>query len=138
MGLRMKVAVPSETPGGLRAARSAHVGKAETFTVVDVSADGSVGDSSVLANPTSGTSSHGVVAAMLVEHAVTDLVVRGIGEGMRAKLEPAGVRIWHDARSATVEDAVRSLVAGTLAPVEESHVHGSGHGQHGDSPARLN
>jgi len=135
----MTVAVPSELPGGLAARRSTHVGRAQAFTVVDIGRDGSIGEVRVMPNPADDTSPHGVVATMLVHEAVTDLVVEGIGEGMRTRLVPAGVRIWHDSRSATVLDAVRSLAAGVLAPLSETQVHpGHHHARHGGHSASLN
>ena len=135
----MTVAVPSELPGGLAAQRSTHVGRARVFTVVDVGYDGSIGEVRVVPNPADDTSPHGVVATMLVREGVTDLVVEGIGEGMRTRLVPAGVRIWHDSRSATVLEAVRSLSTGVLAPLNETHVHpGHHHAWHGGHSASLN
>lgn len=135
----MTVAVPSELPGGLTAHRSTHVGRARAFTLIDVGHDGSIGQVRVLVNPADDTSSHGVVATMLVHEAVTDLVVEGIGEGMRTRLVPAGVRIWHDASSATVLDAVRAVAAGLLAPLGEGHVHpGHHHARQSGSSASMN
>ena len=46
---RVRVAIPSEPPGGLEARRSGHFGRCECFTLVDVS-DGEVGDMHVLTN----------------------------------------------------------------------------------------
>ena len=44
-----RIAVPSESPGGLHAQRSGHFGRCECFTMVDV-ADGQIGDIAVLQN----------------------------------------------------------------------------------------
>ena len=137
MTVRRKVAVPSESGGGLHCPRSPHVGRAPSFTLVDVAEDGSLGTVQVLRSPVA-EGGHGVVATLLVGEAVTDVVVYGIGEGMRARLVPAGVRIWHDARSETVEGAVRSLVAGMLAPLEDDDVHPGGHGGHDTPPLSPN
>jgi len=137
MAVRRRVAVPSEPGDGLAAARSEHVGRAPAFTLVEVSEDGSLGAVHVLQNR-SAEGGHAGVATLLVGEAVTDLVVAGIGEPMRARLVPAGVSIWHDGRSATVGDAVRSLVNGTLLPLGDADVHPAGHGHSPGSPASLN
>jgi len=44
-----RVAIPSQSPGGLGAHRSAHFGHCECFTVVDVN-DGSIGEVTIVAN----------------------------------------------------------------------------------------
>jgi len=134
MAARRRVAVPSEVSGGLGAARSRHVGRAPAFALVEVAGDGSIDAIRVLRNP-SPEGGHGLVASLLVGEAVTDLVVAGIGEGMRARLEQSGIRIWHDGRSATVEDAVRSLAAGVLVRLADADADP---GSHGRPPASLN
>jgi len=138
MTRRMTVAVPSELPGGLDAVRSSHVGRASAFTLIEVAEDGSTGNVRVLSNPADEASPHGIVAAMLVREAVTDLIVEGIGEGMRTRLVPAGVRIWHDARSPTVNDAVRALAAGVLPPLSESEVYPGHHRARSGPSVSLN
>jgi predicted Fe-Mo cluster-binding NifX family protein len=45
----MRIAVPSEQPGGLESAISAHFGHCPCFTIVDT-ADGEVGEVRVLPN----------------------------------------------------------------------------------------
>ena len=132
------VAVPTESSEGLEAPRSGHTGRARTFTIVRVGEDGALGAVRVIPNPADEASGHGVVATMLVGEAVTDLIVAGIGEGMRTRLVPAGVRIWRDYSSKTVGDAVRSLAAGVLEPLTDADVHPGHHADSRVPPGRLN
>lgn len=138
MSPQRTVAIPCESSDGLDALRSAHVGRAPFFVLVRIAEDGSLGPARIERNPADESSGHGVVAAMLVGEAVTDLVVEGIGEGMRTRLVPAGVRIWRDTRSETAGDAARALAAGVLAPLAEADVHPGHHGRHGPPPVGLN
>jgi predicted Fe-Mo cluster-binding NifX family protein len=74
----IRIAIPSELPGGLEARRSGHFGRAECFTLVDVE-DGAVAQVQVVANAphTEGGCLTPVMA--LAEQMVDALVVDGIG-----------------------------------------------------------
>ncbi len=74
----IRIAIPSELPGGLEARRSGHFGRCECFTLVDLE-DGAVGQVQVLTNAphTEGGCMAPVMA--LAEHLVDAIVVDGIG-----------------------------------------------------------
>lgn len=124
------VAVPAELPGGLDAERSAHVGRAPAFSLVRLAADGSVEETGVLVN----SGGHGAAARLLVDANVTDVVVAGIGAGMYRHLTDAGAKVWFEADTARVADAVRALAQGRVREVAEGDVHAGGHG-HASGPA---
>ena len=76
---RLRVAVPSEAPGGLDSARSGHFGRSPYFTVVDI-VDGEIGPVDVVANRPH--SDGGCMAPVLTlgENAVDAVIVAGIGQ----------------------------------------------------------
>lgn len=125
---RLVVAVPSQDPDGLSAQRSEHFGRAPYFVVAETAAGGLISVRTI-ENPTGETSPHVQVTTALAKAGVTDVLVAGIGEGMRGKLGAAGVRIWHDGSSATVRQSLEAFVSGSLDPLGDDHTHNH-HGGH--------
>lgn len=125
---RLIVAVPSQEPDGLSAQRSEHFGRAPYFVVAETAAGGLISVRTI-ENPANEKSPHAQVIAALAKAGVTDVLVAGIGEGMRGRLGAAGVRIWHDGSSATVRQSLEAFVSGSLDPLGDDHTH-SHHGGH--------
>ncbi len=125
---RLIVAIPSQDPTGLAAARSEHFGRAPYFVVAETAAGGLISVRTI-ENPTGKDSPHALVTKALAGAGVTDVLVTGIGSGMRGKLGAAGVRIWHDGSSATVRESLEAFVSGSLDPLgdDETHHHHGGH-----------
>lgn len=117
------VAIPAEDDSGLEAERSAHFGRAPFFVIARVE-DGEVVESHAALNPPRDEVGHGYVAMMLAAAGVTDIITASIGPGMRTRLEMTGVRLWHDADSATAVRAIERLFAGELLPIADGDVHG--------------
>lgn len=125
---RLIIAVPAADGDGLDAARSEHFGRAPYFAVAETAPGGLI-SFEVIENSSAGPHTHSRIAGLLADAGVTDVVVAGIGEGMRAKLGSAGVRIWHDGSSATVRQSLEAFVSGSLDPLgeDEAHSHHGGH-----------
>jgi len=108
----IRIAVPSELPGGLDAPRSGHFGRCECFTLVDL-ADGAVGQVQVLANAphTEGGCMSPVMA--LAEHMVDAIVVDGIGGRPLMGFNQVGIAV-HAGVGPDVKTAVSAYVDGGL------------------------
>lgn len=110
-----------------------HFGHTEAFKIYDVDEEGKVTFSSVMQTNGSG---HGALAGYLGRLRVDTLICGGIGGGAISALEQAGIRVCAGVTGAA-DDAVASLVAGTLAYGTGAncshHEHGEGHtcGEHG-------
>jgi predicted Fe-Mo cluster-binding NifX family protein len=74
----VRIAVPSEHPGGLDAERAGHFGRCACFTLVDI-ADGAVAEVEVLDNAPHGEGGCMSPVLLLAEHNVDHVVVNGIG-----------------------------------------------------------
>lgn len=108
-----------------------HFGHTQQFKVYDVEGQEIVKERIA---DTMG-SGHGALAGFLLENGVDTLICGGIGGGAQSALAEAGIRLYGGA-SGSADDAVRALIAGTLAynpDVQCSHHdHGEGHscGEH--------
>ena len=112
---KIRVAVPSELPGGLDAARSGHFGRCACFTLVDLE-DGQVAGVQVVVNAphTDGGCMTPVLA--LAEHNVDAIVVDGIGGRPLMGFNQVGITV-HAGQGADVESAVQAFADGGLPVV---------------------
>ncbi|HQJ26864.1 MAG TPA: NifB/NifX family molybdenum-iron cluster-binding protein [Thermoleophilia bacterium] len=113
---KIRIAVPSESPGGLDARRSGHFGRCECFTIVDLQ-DGAVGEVQVLTNAphTEGGCMAPVMA--LAEHMVDAIVVDGIGGRPLLGFNQVGIAV-HSGVGADVRTAVDAYLQGDLPVVD--------------------
>jgi predicted Fe-Mo cluster-binding NifX family protein len=108
----IRIAIPSQLPGGLEAPRSGHFGRAECFTLVDLD-DGAVGQVRVLANAphTEGGCMSPVMA--LAEQMVDAIVVDGIGGRPLMGFNQVGIAV-HAGVGADVRTTVDAYLRGGL------------------------
>jgi len=117
----IRVAVPSTGAGGIDAPRSAHFGRAESFTIVDI-ADGSiVGDSSFV-NPPHSQGGCGLTVAGLADQGVSVAIVVGMGGGPLSAMNRLGIAAYRDDQSETPRAAVEAYLSGGLTPFDGSHI----------------
>ncbi|MBN1169656.1 NifB/NifX family molybdenum-iron cluster-binding protein [Candidatus Micrarchaeota archaeon] len=111
----MKIAV-STSEGGLKDSICPVFGRCPTFTVINTK-ENNIGKVDIIANPGGQAGGGaGVAAAQAVIDAGVEAVITGnCGPNALAVLLQAGVRIYSSA--ATVEDAVKELLAGKLSAV---------------------
>lgn len=111
----VRIAIPSELPGGLEARRSGHFGRCECFTLVDI-ADGSINEVQVLTNAphTEGGCMAPVMA--LAEHMVDAIVVDGIGGRPLMGFNQVGIAV-HAGVGDDVQTTVGAYLAGGLPVV---------------------
>lgn len=126
----MLIAVPSNNPGGLDAATSAHFGHCEVFTLVKVE-DDKIGDVTTLAN--GGHEQGGCLAPVtLLKEAGVDAMVSG-GMGMRPLqgFQQVGIKVFHSGEAATVREAVEGVIEGVCPEFGAEHGCGGGGDQGG-------
>jgi predicted Fe-Mo cluster-binding NifX family protein len=125
----MKIAFPSEHPGGMQAALSDHFGHCAVFTLVDVDGD-KVENVDTLAN--GGHEQGGCMApVMLLKNAgVEVLVAGGMGPRPLAGFQQVGIEVYFNEGAAKVEDAIELLLAGSARRFGPAHVCGGGGGGH--------
>lgn len=111
----IRIAIPSELPGGLDARRSGHFGRCECFTLVDLE-DGAVGQVQVLTNAphTEGGCMAPVMA--LAEHMVDAIVVDGIGGRPLMGFNQVGIAV-HAGVGSDVKTTVQAYLQGGLPVV---------------------
>ena len=109
---KVRVAIPSDLPGGLDAARSGHFGRCACFTLVDV-VDGQVGKIEVLQNAPHTEGGCMAPVLVLAEHNVDAIVVDGIGGRPLMGFNQVGIAV-HAGRGADVRTAAEAYVAGGL------------------------
>ncbi len=111
----IRIAIPSELPGGLEARRSGHFGRCECFTLVDID-DGAIGQVQVLTNAphTEGGCMAPVMA--LAENMVNAIVVDGIGGRPLMGFNQVGIAV-HAGVGSDVQTTVDAYVQGGLPVV---------------------
>jgi predicted Fe-Mo cluster-binding NifX family protein len=108
----IRVAVPSELPGGLAAPRSGHFGRAECFTIVDIEGD-RVGGVTVLQNAPHTEGGCLSPVMLLAQHGVNAIVVDGIGGRPLAGFNEVGIAV-HAGTGSTVEHSVQAFALDLL------------------------
>ena len=111
----IRIAVPSEAPGGLEASRSGHFGRCECFTMVDLT-DGEVGEVEVLFNAPHTEGGCMAPVLTLAEHSVDAIVVDGIGGRPLMGFQQVGIAV-HAGVGGDVQTAVHAFIQGDLPVV---------------------
>jgi predicted Fe-Mo cluster-binding NifX family protein len=111
----MKIAVPSELPGGLEASRAGHFGRCACFTLVDV-AGGEVKEVEVLENAPHVEGGCMSPVLLLAEHNVDAVVVNGIGGRPLMGFNQVGITVLAGSGD-DVQTATDAYLAGELPVV---------------------
>ena len=111
----IRIAIPSELPGGLEARRSGHFGRCECFTLVDL-ADGTLGEVQVLTNAPHTEGGCMAPVLVLAEHMVDAIVVDGIGGRPLMGFNQVGIAV-HAGVGADVRTTVEAYLQGGLPVV---------------------
>jgi predicted Fe-Mo cluster-binding NifX family protein len=112
---KVRLAIPSELPGGLDALRSGHFGRCECFTMVDVT-DGNMGEVEVLQNAPHTEGGCMAPVLVLAEHNVDAVVVDGIGGRPLMGFNQVGIAV-HAGVGGDVQTAVSAFMQGGLPVV---------------------
>jgi len=112
----IRLAVPSETPGGLDAARSGHFGRSPSFTFIDV-VDGRIAGVDVVEN---GPHGHGGCLSPVLTlgtNMVDAVIVAGIGHRPLLGCMQAGIRVFAGEDRPDVRSVVEAFMEMELSPV---------------------
>jgi len=113
---RIRVAVPSETPGGMDAARSGHFGRSPSFTLVDL-VDGDVAAVGVVSNGPHGQDGCMTPVVTLGENMVDVVIVAGIGHRPLLGCVQAGIRVFAGDDQLDVRGVIQAFMDMELSPV---------------------
>ncbi len=126
----MKIAIPSDAPGGLDAAISGHFGHCDAFTLVHVE-DEEIGEIEI--HPNTGHEQGGCMApVMLLKSLEVDTMLAG-GMGMRplSGFQQVGIDVYFKEDASTVREAVELFVSGNCRSFGEAQTCGGGGGHCG-------
>ena len=116
----VRVAVPSEYPGGLTSPRSGHFGRCDCFTIVEIDGD-QLGEVTVVQNMPHTEGGCMAPVLLLAEHMVDAIVVDGIGGRPLAGFNQVGIAV-HAGAGQTVEHSVRAFANNLLPCVDPGNV----------------
>lgn len=113
MNDKILVAVPSEAPGGLDSAPSAHFGHCAAYTVVEIE-NGAILNPRIVANQ--GHEHGGCVQPVqdLAKAGVKVLLAGGMGMRPLAAMQEAGIQVFLAQNYPTVKAALEAFAAGKL------------------------
>lgn len=129
----MRVAVPTNNPGGLEAERSDHFGHADVFTVLNLDADKKLESVDIISNVAHEAGGCMAPVQVLQEAGVEAIVVGGMGARPMQGFAEAGIKVYfaNKATIATV-NAVLEGFANNMLPLMHSDqvCKGSGNCHH--------
>ena len=111
----VRIAIPSEAPGGLTARRSGHFGRCDCFTVVEI-VDGAVAGVEVVSNAPHEDGGCMRPVLLLAENTVDAIVVDGIGGRPLMGFDQVGIAV-HAGMGPDVKTAATAYVRGALPVV---------------------
>lgn len=109
----MRLVYPTDENMGLLAKRGAHFGKANFYTIVTLE-DDKIVDVEGLANPGHTTGGCGNAVANIMQLDPSALIVAGIGGSPAQGFADAGLDVYADQVSPTVQDSVTLFLQGKL------------------------
>lgn len=125
----MKLAVPSQNPGGIDAAISAHFGHCPAFTLLEVTPQGII-EQGILPNTEHAAGGCLGPVGMLKSAGVQAMVAGGMGARPLAGFQQAGIEVYFSEGAPTVREAAQLVATGQArlfgpAQVCQSHAEGS-------------
>ena len=126
---KARIAIPSSLPGGLQAQVGDHFGHCDVYTLVDVDND-LIAQVNLL--PPVPHEQGGCLAAVnhLAQAGVTVLIAGGLGMRPLMGFNQAGIEVFRGTAAPSVEDAVKAMIKGDLAPFTREFTCGGGQGHH--------
>jgi len=131
--MKMRVAIPTDRPGGLDAVRSDHFGHCEIFTVVDLDDNNAVTAVETVANGTHEAGGCMVPVRILHDAGVDAIVVGGMGARPMQGFAEVGIKVYFANREAvpSVSAVIDHLAANQFRLMHPDQVcQGSGNCHH--------
>ena len=128
----MKIAIPTNNPGGMDAGRSDHFGHCDVFTVVEVDNDNKVTSTELLPVPDHGSGGCMIPVQTLNNAGVDAIVVGGIGARPMQGFAEVGIDVyWADKDSIpTAGDVMEKFSANQLPKMNTDQACGGGSNCH--------
>ncbi|MCL7486658.1 MAG: NifB/NifX family molybdenum-iron cluster-binding protein [Desulfobulbaceae bacterium] len=128
----LRIAVPTDAPGGLGAKRSDHFGHCDLFTLVDVTDDGNISTIQTVNNIEHGAGGCVRPVKLLRENNVNTIVVSGMGARPLQRFAEAGIKVLFAPRNFAedIQSLIDGVVKNAFAPMDEKDVcqgHGNCH-----------
>ena len=109
----MRLVFPTNENEGYLSKRGAHFGKAKFYTIVTVK-DGAITDVEGLKNPGHDSSACGDAVTNIMSFKPDALIVGGIGGRPAQGFADAGLDVYFDQASATVQDSLKMFLSNKL------------------------
>lgn len=131
--MKMRIAVPTNSPGGLDADRSDHFGHCDIFTMVDIDEKKQITDVTIIQNGDHEAGGCLVPVKILQDAGADSIIVGGMGARPMRGFADVGITVYFADRSSmkTVQDVVFGFTAGRLPVMHADQVcKGSGNCHH--------
>ncbi len=128
----MRIAIPTNNPGGMEASRSEHFGHCDVFTLVEMDSDNNVSSVEMLPVPQHGAGGCMVPVKFLKDAGVSAIVVGGMGVRPLQGFAEVGIDVYWADRDA-VPDAgavMEKFSAGQLPKMNSDQACGGGSACH--------
>ena len=109
----MRLIFPTDENMGYLSKRGAHFGKAKFYTVITLE-DNKIVDVEGIVNPGHGSGACGNAIANILALNPDALIVSGIGASPAQGFQKAGLNVYADQESATVQQSIEKFVNGSL------------------------
>lgn len=129
----MKIAFPSNNPGGLQSSRSDHFGHCEVFTIVEFEDQNTVGSIETITNHGHAAGGCMTPVKILKDAGVEAIVVGGLGARPMQGFSQVGIDVYFAAPNMAkdVEGLVKLFADGQLPKMQPTQVcKGSGNCHH--------
>ena len=129
----MRIAIPSNSPGGLEAERSDHFGHCDIFTLLDIDNKKEIKDVTIIQNGDHEAGGCLVPVKILQDAGAEAIIVGGMGARPMRGFADVGITVYFADRSSmkTVQDVVGGLTADKLPVMHADQVcKGSGNCHH--------
>lgn len=122
----IRIAIPTNAPGGADSTVSEHFGHCDGFTVLTLKG-GTISDEALVALPEHGQGGCMIPVQALVEAGADAVVVGGIGQRPLMGFQQFKVPVFHASGIRAVRDVAEAFYAEKLALLEPSQACGGGH-----------
>ncbi len=128
----MRIAIPTNNPGGMEATRSDHFGHCDVFTLVEVDSENKVVSMELLPVPEHGAGGCMVPVKFLKDAGVNAIVVGGIGARPMQGFSEVGIDVYWADRNAIPDAAsvIEKFTAGQLPIMNADQACGGGSNCH--------
>ena len=121
----LRIAIPSENPGGLDARLGAHFGHCEVYTLINI-INGEMATVQVIPNVPHVQGGCMAPVSYLAQQDVNTMIAGGMGMRPLLGFQQVGIDVFHGGQSQTVRDAVDALFSGMLLKFNPAQTCGGG------------